>query len=1091
MSESSPVETANLSSLFADATAGLCGIRLAFLDKQEASNAADRMPLSYVLRGPKDSIHLVYLLSADEADAAQALVAELQKGDSDTAYAEFDVLGPDADYTLHEDDADHLACGGTFEAFAVAELEAAFFGREGDEKGLSAEEPESEESLRARLIDKLQNGNLTPAQDTALRFAGRGFYPIPVNGIVKNKKANKLECSCQKGKRFHAEKNNFKQVEECGSPGKHPTIMGWQDRNTRDPDVLMRFFAPEYNQRRTSVHDGLNIGLVTGPDTGLVVLDIDGTEGLASVAALEEQYGPLPETIAVTTGSGGRHCYFLAPTGETILNSASKIAPKVDFRGEHGFVVAPPSKHISGGSYRWAEGNSPDDLPLAEMPEWLIKLALEGGEKEAGGKPGKRVAKPSGKKQRADSRKATSGSGRVEGGWRGYLTYVGDHEGGRAFDAPIWDAMLSFLRENGHDADEAEFMEALAETVALADKSKGDNRDRYLPDSEHIADKLDKARQTIRDTPDVPLSVNESGELEFGKSSPFRRTTRHGRPWFGYWKSDDDGGGNIVPSCQAFRVASVASDTAGGGASITIEFDTAHNGTQEVTFSRASLFDRQEVPKLLAGKWFEFEDASGTLDLLKALILPIDTLNVDRTGWHICSFLHPCGTTIHGPSNDGTGKKLRLGNGAIAGAWRGGELEGWKAAAAPAFHNEARGREQFALGVMAGCAGIVAGFVGITGFPILNLHGNTSRGKSTALMLAASSSGAPNERGAYQSLRKTDNGMESILSARSGITVAFDEGKTTTADILDNIVWMMAHGAGKTRGTVTGDARAGKEFCGFAMTANEIPLAQMLAQGRKSQPGGFHARVCDVDVSSVPELVGAYKDRFFAAVAGVKVHYGHTWEPVVRHLQELGREHVVSALDRLTKELAGPDADAFTERSARTLALVWYSGMVMQELALIPACNLARVAKWAWGTRAVESTLDPFTRAMETLMTNVALRRGIDIYEWDEPQSVTVTTNDDGSKETIVQKRQRYREAAGFIHMSGLEELLLVPRDKLADLCGGHMSGGMIRDQMAAHDLLALSGKKDPKPRWSNLPDGQALSHYRIKLVQLADLVSA
>lgn len=1085
MSESSSVDTTTITTKFKDAISGRHGVRVSVRDKVRAEAIILKLEPSYVLvRG--EWLDLIYLLQDDEAEAGRELVEELEPDNDEHVVVAFDVGSLD-DATLHTADADALLAGEEWHEFTSGVIEETLF--PAVEPGMSSE-PETEDALRTRLIDRLQNGNLNPAQTYALKLAGRGFYPIPVHGIVKKKKSKEHECACQAGKRWYAERN--RQPEKvCGSPGKHPTIEGWEDHNaSRDPDVLVHLFDGKFNRQRTSVDDGLNIGIVTGPDTGVVVLDIDGPEGAANLAKLESEHGPLPNTVTVVTGSGGRHYYFRAPAGITILNSASKIGAKIDFRGEHGFVVAPPSKHIKGGSYRWEAGRSVNELQPADMPKWLIDLALVGGEKEAAGKGGK---KPAVKAQTTGAQKiAHTGDTK---GWRGYLADVGDHEGGRGFDGPIWDAMLSFFRASGDDADEAEFMDALGETVASADKSKGDNRDRYFPGASHIAEKLEKARQVIRDTPDEdPVSIEDKGELIFGKSSPYGRTTVRGAAWFGHWSSNNDGGKWVSPTCQAFRVVSVASDAAGGGAAITIEFDTAHNGTQEATFTRAALFDRQEVIKLLAGKWFEFEDDAGTLDLLKSLILPIDTLSVDRTGWNGGAFLHPSGVTLPAPAQEGKiTKKLRLGNGTPAGDWRGGTLEGWKTCTATAFEDGARDREQFALGVMSGGAGTVAGFLGMTGFAILNLHGLTSHGKSTSLKLAASASGAPNERGTYQSLRKTDNGMEGILSARSGITVVFDEGKTGTADTLDSIVWMMAHGAGKTRGTVTGEARVGKEFNGFAMTANEIPLAQMLAQGRKSQPGGFYARVCDVDVSGVAELAGDAKDRLFTAVpekavAGENIyrHYGHAWEPIARHLQSLGVEHVASALDRLTKELAGPDADAFTTRSANALTLVWYSGIIMQELGLIPACDLERVVRWAWKARAVESTLDPFTRAMETLLTNIATRRGVDIYEWDEAVITTVTTNDDGSRETVVKKPQRYREAVAFIYMDGLDELLLVPRNRLADLCGGNMSGDMIRDQMKERGMLVMSGKKDPKPRWSKLPDEQSVSHYRIKMAELA-----
>ncbi|MDX3976002.1 DUF927 domain-containing protein [Shinella sp.] len=564
------------------------------------------------------------------------------------------------------------------------------------------------------------------------------------------------------------------------------------------------------------------------------------------------------------------------------------------------------------------------------------------------------------------------------------------------------------------------------------------------------------------------ITLDAKGELKFAKSCRFKTYELDGKPVFGVTKQDEEGEAKTDALCQAFRVVGVAADAMGSGASITLQFDTRHNDTREVTFSRAMLFDRQDVIKLLAGKWFECHNPGGTLDLLKAMVFPIDTLNVERTGWHEGAFLHPGGRAISAMSSVSP-RKLRL-NSNPSGDWRGGTLEGWQSAIAVAFENDGIDREHFALSVMAGCAGLVADFVGTAGFPILNLHGNTSRGKSTSLKLAASACGAPNQKGAYHGLRKTDNGMESILSGRSGITMAFDEGKTTTAETLEKVIWMMAEGVGKTRATAGGEARVDQAFSGFAITANELPLAQMMTAAKKSQPGGFHARVCDLDVSAVPELVGEEKDQFFAAMAEIKTHYGHAWEPVVRRLQAIGAEHVNSELNRLCKELSGKNANAFTARSANALAFVWYSGTLMQDLGLIPEGNLERVVRWAWQTRAVESTLDPFTRAAENMLSAVATRRGFDILEWEY-------------------RDERYREAVAFILMDGAEELLLVPRIRLSELCGGQMSGDTIRDQMAARNLLVLSGKKTPKPRWSQLPDRNSIPHYRIKLRELAKVL--
>ncbi|HXZ00419.1 MAG TPA: bifunctional DNA primase/polymerase [Stellaceae bacterium] len=121
---------------------------------------------------------------------------------------------------------------------------------------------------------------------------------------------------------------------------------------------------------------GLNIGIVTGAVSGLVVLDLDrGHAGFDSLEALERLHGPLPATVEAETGGGGRHFYFTAPPAS--LRNKAGIAPGVDLRGEGGMVVAPPSIHPSGGRYRWSPGHEPGTLAPAVLPRWLVQLATD------------------------------------------------------------------------------------------------------------------------------------------------------------------------------------------------------------------------------------------------------------------------------------------------------------------------------------------------------------------------------------------------------------------------------------------------------------------------------------------------------------------------------------------------------------------------------------------------------------------------------------------------------------------------------------------------------------------------------------------
>jgi hypothetical protein len=115
------------------------------------------------------------------------------------------------------------------------------------------------------------------------------------------------------------------------------------------------------------------VGLPTGEINNLVVIDIDDPDGWESLLEIEEQHGRPPETLEVETGGGGRHLYFCAPEGVKI-GSRNGWRKGIDIKAEGGYVVAPPSTHASGRKYQWADGRGPNEVEIAELPEWLLTL---------------------------------------------------------------------------------------------------------------------------------------------------------------------------------------------------------------------------------------------------------------------------------------------------------------------------------------------------------------------------------------------------------------------------------------------------------------------------------------------------------------------------------------------------------------------------------------------------------------------------------------------------------------------------------------------------------------------------------------------
>jgi hypothetical protein len=136
----------------------------------------------------------------------------------------------------------------------------------------------------------------------------------------------------------------------CASPGKHPrTRTGLKEATTDEPTV--RHWWVRWPDA--------NVGLRTG--VAFDVLDADGDEGLHEL----EQNGSLPNCPTVITGHGGH--FYIRPTG---VGGRVEFAPGLDWRGTGSYVVAPPSRHVNGQTYRWANGCREP----AEAPSWLRNL---------------------------------------------------------------------------------------------------------------------------------------------------------------------------------------------------------------------------------------------------------------------------------------------------------------------------------------------------------------------------------------------------------------------------------------------------------------------------------------------------------------------------------------------------------------------------------------------------------------------------------------------------------------------------------------------------------------------------------------------
>lgn len=127
---------------------------------------------------------------------------------------------------------------------------------------------------------------------------------------------------------------------DCTAPGKRPVSSDWTERATaRRPEG--------------------NAGILTGPATGLLVIDVDTAEGAEAYAS----WG-LPATYTVRSGreEPAHHYYFRWPGG--LLRVPDRL-DGVEVKGPGRQVVAAGSLHKSGRQYEALITSEPATLPSA------------------------------------------------------------------------------------------------------------------------------------------------------------------------------------------------------------------------------------------------------------------------------------------------------------------------------------------------------------------------------------------------------------------------------------------------------------------------------------------------------------------------------------------------------------------------------------------------------------------------------------------------------------------------------------------------------------------------------------------------------
>lgn len=136
---------------------------------------------------------------------------------------------------------------------------------------------------------------------------------------------------------------------------KKPFVKWLEFQNRKATDVEIKLWWTKWPNAM--------IGAVTGKISGDFVIDVDNP--LGNEALLDY----IPESIITPTSltpRGGKHLHFEHPEEDITIKAG--ILPHVDYRGNNGYIVMPPSINSEGRKYKWLPGLSIESCKRASLP---------------------------------------------------------------------------------------------------------------------------------------------------------------------------------------------------------------------------------------------------------------------------------------------------------------------------------------------------------------------------------------------------------------------------------------------------------------------------------------------------------------------------------------------------------------------------------------------------------------------------------------------------------------------------------------------------------------------------------------------------
>ena len=359
-----------------------------------------------------------------------------------------------------------------------------------------------------------------------------------------------------------------------------------------------------------------------------------------------------------------------------------------------------------------------------------------------------------------------------------------------------------------------------------------------------------------------------------------------------------------------------------------------------------------------------------------------------------------------------------------------------------------------------------------------HFKGGTSKGKSTALNLACSVWGNPEQF--YRTWRATGNALEHTAYMHNDSFLVLDEiGEITYPKELGNIIYMLANGIGKGRMTKQITAKPMYQWKVIFLSSGEKSMKEiMLEQGQKTKLGQ-EIRLADIDIDQ--SQYGVFDCLDFAedgAKQAIELSqrmndcYGVASEAWLDYLSNNKPERMEQAkqlLNQYRESLIGEHTQGHISRVANYFAMVATAGEMATQ---------AKITGWQTGTafNAVAKVFKHWLSGFEHVgdyENREIIAQVKAFFEANESSRFEAITPDPENQERIVNR-------VGYWKIEKDEKIFYVlPEQFKNEVCKGYDSRKVAKVLMEHHLLEHDTAKKTKTVRLPNR--SQSIRVYAIK----------